>query len=225
LFLCSIDSGAADEFISSARLDNLCMSFCSLEALLSTLASLGTDSLIRVVTLFDHEEVGSDSAQGAGSNMMHTLFTRISGADRVHSAIRKSMLVSADMAHACHPNYPEKHEANHRPRMHEGLVFKFNAKQRYATDAVSSFILKEIARCRKVPVQHFCVRNDVGCGSTIGPILASNTGIRVIDVGVPQFAMHSIRELCAVDDVAHAVDLLAGFFEDFASIDNNLKVD
>jgi aspartyl aminopeptidase len=102
------------------------------------------------------------------------------------------------MAHGLHPNWPEVHEENHRPALHKGLVIKTNTNQRYATSGFSGFVMEEIARRHNIPTQKFVVRNDVSCGSTIGPILATSCGIRTVDVGVPQLSMHSIREMCGV---------------------------
>ncbi|KAL0464109.1 UNVERIFIED_CONTAM: putative aspartyl aminopeptidase [Sesamum latifolium] len=229
----SVIAGALKEFIFSGRLDNLCMSFCSLKALIdstSAESSLQEETGIRMVALFDHEEVGSDSAQGAGSPVMLDALSRItnsfsSDARLLPIAIQRSFLVSADMAHALHPNYMDKHEENHQPKMHSGLVIKHNANQRYATNAVTSFLFREIAAKHKLPVQDFVIRNDMLCGSTIGPILASGVGIRTVDVGAPQLSMHSIREMCAVDDVRHSYEHFKAFFQEFSHLDAKLAVD
>ncbi|OWM65483.1 probable aspartyl aminopeptidase [Punica granatum] len=229
----SVVAGAMKEFVFSGRLDNLCMSFCSLKALIdatSSESSLEDESGVRVVALFDHEEVGSDSAQGAGSPAMLDTLSRITnsfGSDSklLQKAIQKSFLVSADMAHALHPNYMDKHEENHQPKMHRGLVIKHNANQRYATNAVTAFIFREIAKKHDLPIQDFVVRNDMGCGSTIGPIIASGVGIRTVDVGAPQLSMHSIREMCAVDDVKHSYEHFKAFFEECSHLDAKITVD
>ncbi|KAG8388081.1 hypothetical protein BUALT_Bualt02G0088000 [Buddleja alternifolia] len=229
----SVIAGALKEFVFSGRLDNLCMSLCSLKALIdssSSESSLEDESGIRMVALFDHEEVGSDSAQGAGSPVVLDALSRItnsfsSDTKLLPIAIQRSFLVSADMAHALHPNYMDKHEENHQPQMHGGLVIKNNANQRYATNAVTSFIFREIATKHKLPVQDFVVRNDMACGSTIGPILASGIGIRTVDVGAPQLSMHSIREMCAVDDVKHSYEHFKAFFQDFSHLDAKITVD
>ncbi|CAN1802227.1 Probable aspartyl aminopeptidase [Linum perenne] len=225
--------GALKEFIFSGRLDNLCMSFCSLKAIIDATSSeseLENESGVRLVALFDHEEVGSSSAQGAGSPVMLDALSRITGSfssdsKLLQKAIQKSFLVSADMAHALHPNYSDKHEENHQPKLHGGLVIKHNANQRYATNAVTSFIFREIAAKHKLPVQDFVVRNDMGCGSTIGPILASGVGIRTVDVGAPQLSMHSIREMCAVDDVKHSYEHFKAFFKEVGHLDSKIKID
>ncbi|XP_038999307.1 probable aspartyl aminopeptidase [Hibiscus syriacus] len=229
----SIVAGAAKEFIFSGRLDNLCMSFCSLKALIDATYSesdLENESGVRMVALFDHEEVGSNSAQGAGSPAMLDALSRItnsfdSDSKMLTKAIQRSFLVSADMAHALHPNYTDKHEENHQPKLHGGLVIKHNANQRYATNAVTSFIFREIAVNHNLPVQDFVVRNDMPCGSTIGPILASGVGIRTVDVGAPQLSMHSIREMCAVDDVKHSYEHFKAFFQEFSQLDTKITVD
>ncbi|KAG5019611.1 hypothetical protein AAZX31_06G164100 [Glycine max] len=226
-------AGAAKEFIFSGRLDNLCMSFCSLKALIdatSSDSSLEEESGVRMVALFDHEEVGSNSAQGAGSPVMLNAVTRVtnsfsSNPNLLEKAAQLSYLVSADMAHALHPNYMDKHEANHQPKLHGGLVIKTNASQRYATNVVTSFIFREIASKHKLPVQDFVVRNDMSCGSTIGPILASGVGIRTVDVGAPQLSMHSIREICAVDDVKYSYEHFKAFYQEFSHVDGKMVVD
>ncbi|KAI3841807.1 hypothetical protein MKW92_052530 [Papaver armeniacum] len=230
----SIVAGALKEFIFSGRLDNLCMSFCSLKALIdstSSESSLEDEPGVRMVALFDHEEVGSNSAQGAGSPVMFDALSRVtdslnsSTSKLLEKAIQKSFVVSADMAHALHPNYMDKHEENHQPKMHGGLVIKHNANQRYATNAVTSFIFREIAEKHNLPIQDFVVRNDMPCGSTIGPILASGIGIRTVDIGAPQLSMHSIREMCAVDDVKHSYQHLKAFYEEFSQLDGKITVD
>ncbi|KAF8399911.1 hypothetical protein HHK36_015781 [Tetracentron sinense] len=230
----SIVAGAMKEFIFSGRLDNLCMTFCSLKALLdatSSKSSLEDETGVRMVALFDHEEVGSNSAQGAGSPVMLDALSRItnsftsSDSKFLEKAIQRSFLVSADMAHALHPNYMDKHEENHQPKLHGGLVIKHNANQRYATNAVTSFIFREIAKMHDLPIQEFVVRNDMACGSTIGPILASGVGIRTVDVGAPQLSMHSIREMCAVDDVKHSYEHFKAYFQEFSNLDAKITID
>ncbi|KAF5933002.1 hypothetical protein HYC85_029173 [Camellia sinensis] len=225
----SIIAGATKEFVFSGRLDNLCMSFCSLKALIdstSSESSLDDETGVRVVALFDHEEVGSNSAQGAGSPAMLDALSRITSSFSTDSkllekAIQRSFLVSADMAHALHPNYM----IIISPSCTGGLVIKHNANQRYATNAVTSFIFREIAIKHNLPIQDFVVRNDMPCGSTIGPILASGTGIRTVDIGAPQLSMHSIREMCGVDDVKHSYEHFKAFFQEFCHVDTKIVVD
>ena len=224
--------GAYDEFIYSRALDNLMMSFISTHALIrhtkaaaSSSSSSAASTAINVVALFDNEEVGSESYQGAGASLRNFL-ARIHGNSLTYdAAVRRSLLVSADMAHAVHPNYAEAHEEHHRPQLHCGLVIKQNANQRYATSPLTSFHLRALAERRGIAVQRFVVRNDTACGSTIGPILSANTGVRVVDVGVPQLSMHSIREMCGVGDVESAERLFVALFEEYESIDGSLEVE
>ena len=117
--------------------------------------------------------------------------------------MHRSFLLSADMAHGVHPNYPEKLHVDHQPRIHEGIVLKINANQRYMTDTVGSSVLKMLAKEANVPLQEFIVRNDQACGSTIGPMMAAKAGIKTIDIGAPMLSMHSIRETCGVVDLLY----------------------
>lgn len=216
----SIVSGVKDEFIHSARLDNLFMSYCTLDSLLESVDCGLEGSGIRTAILFDHEEIGSQSAQGADSSIVEVILRRIVAAIEPRASlfedfsriISRSLLVSADMAHAVHPNYPEKHEECHRPRMRKGLVIKYNSNQRYATSARSAAYFKTLAAQAEIPVQEFMVRNDSPCGSTIGPILSSKLGIPAIDVGVAQLSMHSIREMAGVEDIEHSINLFSVFY-------------
>ncbi|KAF2318317.1 hypothetical protein GH714_005084 [Hevea brasiliensis] len=195
--------GGNNEFIFSGRLDNLASSFCALRALIDSCKSsndLSSEPAIRMAALFDNEEVGSGSVQGAGAPTMFQAMRRIVGClahnevseGAIERAIRKSFLVSADMAHGVHPNFMEKHEEHHRPEMRKGLVIKHNANLRYATNGITAFLFKEVGKILNLPTQEFVVRNDMGCGSTIGPILASGVGIRTVDCGIAQLSMHRI---------------------------------
>jgi aspartyl aminopeptidase len=216
----AVISGVKEEFIHSARLDNLFMSYCTLESLLASVNSGMDGSGIRAAILFDHEEIGSQSAQGADSSIIEVILRRIIGSlepkaslfDSFPRIVSRSLLVSADMAHAVHPNYAEKHEECHRPRMHKGLVIKYNSNQRYATSPRSAAYFKTLSARAGIPVQEFMVRNDSPCGSTIGPILSSKLGMPAIDVGVAQLSMHSIREMAGVDDVEHSINLFSAFY-------------
>ena len=228
--------GALDEFIFSPRLDNLGMSWCTMEAFLDSLPSLGDESNVRVVALFDHEEVGSSTAQGAGSSMLLDAMRRITTVmaseeekketqDLFEVAVQRSFLVSADMAHAVHPNYSEKHDPDHKPAMHHGVAIKFNTNQRYATNSVTAHVLRELAKRNDIPIQDFVVKNDSPCGSTIGPILAAGVGIRTVDMGAPMLSMHSIREMCATTDLDHSVNLFRAFYDQFTALDAQIKME
>ena len=240
LQLCDVQpsalGGANNEFINSGRLDNLCMSYLSLQALIDTSAAAGAldeESCIRTVALFDHEECGSVSAEGAGSSMMIELVRRISGVmcegsgseEALARACRKSFLVSADMAHALHPNYQEMHCENHQVAFGEGVVIKHNSNQRYASNSVTSGLFRECGRVAGVPVQDFVNRADLACGSTIGPTLSSSLSVRTVDVGIPQLSMHSIREMCAVRDVELCARHFAAVFREFSRLDSQLRED
>lgn len=224
--------GAHGEFLYSARLDNLASCYVCTEALVAHAAEhLGSDTDVSLCTFFDHEEVGSASACGAGSPIMGEAVRRISTAlnagagneDVYAAALRRSLVFSVDMAHAVHPNYASKHESAHGPQMNQGLVIKTNANQRYATTGLTSYMAREIARRGALPPpQEFVVRNDCPCGSTIGPIIAAATGMRAVDVGMPQLAMHSVREMMGVKDLAHGLDMFKGFLKDFRAIDDEI---
>ena len=221
--------GLYDEFVFAPRLDNLCMTHSVVEGLIASSGEGCADELaaepnVRVAACFDHEEVGSDSTPGAGSTMLEEVLQRlVRDASLMPAAARRSFFVSADMAHAVHPNHAALHEENHRPAMHAGVVIKSNANQRYATNAVTAFLFRELAVKAGVPLQNFCVRQDAGCGSTIGPIVATRLGVRTVDIGVPQLSMHSCREMCGAGDVAHSLAFFRAYFRDFPAVDASVR--
>jgi aspartyl aminopeptidase len=220
--------GLNNEFIFSPRMDNLFSSFAAVEALAESVNSeyfSKHEGNVNCIALFNHEEIGSVSTTGADSSLIPSLIHRLSPtAGTLAQSIAKSFLVSADMGHAVHPNYTSKHEEKHRPIMNGGIVIKTNAKQRYATDSVSSFLLKKLVERKGGKVQEFEVRNDMPCGSTVGPML-SKLGLRTVDVGCAMLSMHSIRETAGSHDVQNAIDLFHSLFEGFQEIDNALTVD
>lgn len=216
--------GAKNEFLSCPRLDNQSHCYTGLAALLEHSKDISKDTGVSMLCCFDHEEIGSDSAQGAGSPVMSEAISRVLGCfdatpELLLITLRNSFLISADVAHAIHPNYPDKHDRNHQPTINKGTVIKTNQNQRYATNAETGFLLREIARRADAPVQEFVVRNDCPCGSTIGPIISSKVGIRTVDLGVPSLSMHSIRETMGVEDIKTNIKLFTTFYKEFADLD------
>ncbi len=207
--------GPDQDLIASARLDNLVSCWCALEALLATEA---TDAVTPLVCLFDHEEVGSESATGAASPLLQAVLERLTHSASEDAAFRRSMAasvcVSSDMAHAVHPNYPERHEPAHRPLPNAGPVIKVNANQRYATDALTHAMFLQACETAGVPSQVFVSKNSMPCGSTIGPITATRLGIPTVDVGCAQLSMHSARELCGATDPIMMAAALGAFLVD-----------
>ena len=203
--------GVDNEFIASARIDNLFSAWCAIQALLAV-ESEKVDA-ITMVALFDHEEVGSDSTTGAGGPILESTLARLCGAFGVdqHRSVAGSTCLSADMAHAVHPNYVDRHEPGHRPVPNGGPVLKINASQRYATDATTAAVFRAACERAKVPMQLFVSRNNMPCGSTIGPITATRLGIATVDVGCAQLSMHSARELCGAKDVDYFLRALRSY--------------
>ena len=200
--------GLKNDFIASARLDNLLSCYAGLQALL---ACDGLQPAMLVCT--DHEEVGSVSCCGAQSNFLASVLQRWLGSSEILArTTHHSLMISADNAHGVHPNYPEKHDEKHGPLMNSGPVIKINANQRYASNAVTQAFFRDLCAQKNIPVQSFVARADMGCGSTIGPLTAAETGIKTLDIGVPTFAMHSIRELAGAQDVAYLQQALTAFF-------------
>ncbi len=191
--------GADASMLASGRLDNLLSCWAAIDAL----TDAEPDGHIAVAALFDHEEVGSASTSGAAGPFLETVLARLSGAwssDDRHRMLAASSCVSADNAHAVHPNYLERHDPDHAPIVNHGPAIKINSNQRYATSADTALLFRQACDEAGVPHQTFVSRNNMPCGSTIGPLTATRLGIATVDVGVPQLSMHSARELCGTRD-------------------------
>lgn len=205
--------GLREEFIAAARIDNLASCFLGLRALLD---SEGSNTLL---VCSDHEEVGSNSAAGAAGPFLQATLQRIAekipnggDSESFTRLLQRSMFASVDNAHGVHPNFADKHDGRHGPLLNAGPVIKFNTNQRYATNSETSAFFRRVCTEAGVPVQSFVMRSDMACGSTIGPIVATDLGVSTIDIGIPTFAMHSIRELCGAQDTQHMVTALTRFY-------------
>jgi len=206
--------GADNSLLASGRLDNQASCWSAVEALRDAFDSEHTSILV----LNDHEEVGSNSATGAAGPMLSSVVSRISiqhglNEGQQFDRFATSWCLSADNAHAIHPNYPERHEPRHAPLINHGPAVKVNGNQRYATSARGLAHIREIAEANNIPLQTFASRNNVPCGSTIGPITATQLGIEAIDIGIPQLSMHSAREMCGAHDPLHMVSLMSAFLQ------------
>jgi len=226
------------DLIAAPRLDNLATTYAGVRALVDAVDGAGivnessgsaaAEALasppgstlfvasIPVLVLFDHEEVGSTSERGAMSTLLPSVLERIvisggGGREDFHRALAGTVVASGDMAHATHPNYPEKHEPQHQIAINGGPVLKTNVKLRYATDSVGAAVFLTACEQAGVPVQHFVSRNDLPCGSTVGPMTAALTGATTVDVGASMLSMHSARELCGAKDPAMYAGALAAF--------------
>ena len=206
--------GVHDEFLSSGRLDDLSMCFAGLQAMIDT----DTADATKVLAIFDNEETGSQTKQGAGSPFLAMMLQRIAlaqsgSAEAWYQAIERAFMISADNAHAWHPNYSEKYDPTNHPVLGGGPVIKFNAAQKYASDAVSAAVFAEICRQADVPCQRFVNHSDVAGGSTLGNILASSIPLRGVDMGNAILAMHSCRETGSVADHLYTVKAFTQFFK------------
>lgn len=206
--------GVGGALVSSGRLDDLVSCWAGLVALE---AAAEPGAVGAVLALFDHEEVGSASTRGAGGELLTGVLERLvvgRGGSRsdLLRAVAGSALASVDMAHATHPNYPERHEPGHPVTIDGGPVVKVNANQRYATEPATQAAFELACAAAGVPVQHFVGHNEVPCGSTIGPVTAAGLGVPTVDVGVAQLAMHSARELCGSEDPVRMAAALAAWF-------------
>ncbi|MHB8394408.1 MAG: M18 family aminopeptidase [Candidatus Dormibacteria bacterium] len=211
-------SGAGNEFISSARLDNLGSCYSATRAMVEHVKGGSREDGIAVICLFDHEEVGSATSSGAAGALLPSVLERVvislgGGREDFLRALAGSTLVSADMAHAVHPNYEEYYEPEHLLYVNRGPAIKRNSGQRYATDALGEAAFIGACERAQVPFQIYVNRADKPCGSTIGPMLSARLGVSTVDVGMGQLAMHSARELCGAEDVSHMVTALASFLD------------
>ncbi len=211
--LISVDTQRAEvigEYFAAGRLDNLTSVWASLEALL---AARGNAQEMLVLAAFNHEEVGSASTSGAGGPLLERVLYALAATIGDPAVVMsRSIQVSADAAHAVHPNYPAKHDPTHRPVLNQGPVMKVNANQRYASNARTEAEWVRACRAAEVPSQVFVGNNSVPCGSTIGPISSTRLGLPTVDVGVPLLSMHSARELCGVADMEYFRRALTAFY-------------
>ncbi len=212
--------GLNQEFFADSQLDNLASCHSALSALLKGIddkTNLKPQNSTKMIALFDHEEVGSGSSKGADGSFLEDTLTRIghaqedSNPQQQLSARSKSYMLSADMAHAFHPNFPQKYDQQHHPIVNAGPVIKVNHNQKYTSDAHTEALFISLCQQAKIPYQLFVNRNDLACGSTIGPMSASKTGIRSLDIGNPMWAMHSIRESAGVIDHEYMIRAMVEF--------------
>lgn len=210
-------AGMENEFLASYRLDNL----TSVHAALAAMGKLQKPSkeVLQMAFFWDHEEIGSCSKEGAESPFFHEVLQRIGyclkiSAEDILVLKNNAVCISIDMAHALNPNYPKKHDPQHAPLLGKGVVLKHNANQKYASNALSSAIVTHACNVLKLPLQSYVCRSDIPCGSTVGPVVASGTGINTVDIGCPQLSMHSVRELMACQDYLDLVRLLTHLLQE-----------
>ncbi len=215
--------GFHKEFIYSGRQDNLNSSLTTIDALIE--AGPEADGEISLAMLFDHEEVGSVSAQGAASSIIqeipHRIFTSFckkATPEAYYCALRKSLFFSVDLNHAVHPNYPDKLQPNHLPKLNSGVLCHISCKQNFATDCVGYSLMTTMAEKAGVPIQEIMYRNDSMSGSTIGPHIASKSGIKTVDLGMCMMAAHSAREICGVIDLLYQRKLTAQFYKTYGQL-------
>ena len=228
-------TGLNKEFLASGRLDNLGSSIPALYSMIEASKDelLAEQTSINLIALFDNEEIGSMTYQGADSNffLMHlkrifsqslnitkTPFTE----DLYLRFMAKSYVISADLAHAYNPNYPEKFQPQHHNKIQQGVVLKINCNGRYSTESENAAVFKELGKLCNVPIQEFIVRQDSPCGTTIGPITSAKIGIKSVDVGIAQFAMHSIREQLGIVDLYYYKTIFEEFFKSYEKVKGNI---
>lgn len=208
--------GAGQEFYANSQLDNLASCHAALTALLDDELLTNPEATL-VCALFDHEEIGSETCKGAAGSFLPDVLQRIAFATRQESsayprALANSFMISVDMAHAYHPNYPNAYESNHKIALNQGPVIKVNANQRYSSECVSEAEFIKYCKLANVPYQFYAHRGDLACGSTIGPISSAKLGVRSVDVGNAMWGMHSIRESAGVYDHQYMIKVLNCFF-------------
>lgn len=208
--------GLEDEWIYSGRLDNLSSCHAIAEAFA---AGSALENDFQVAAFFNNEEVGSETREGAGSNFLKSVLeTSLRGSEATEAIhldcmLAASLALSIDMAHAEHPNFVQKHEPNHAPVLGGGVVLKVNSQKRYASDVFSNARFKLICEQSKIPYQTFVMRNDMPCGSTVGPAISASLGIPTVDIGEPMLSMHSIREMTAAADHEKMTSLVSAFWK------------
>jgi aspartyl aminopeptidase len=201
--------GMCDEWVYSGRIDNLTSCHAIAEAIVSAGAP---EKDIAVAAFFNNEEVGSETREGAGGNFLKAVLENLPLPSNISATLSDSFALSIDVAHATHPNNPEKHEPNHAPILGGGIVLKTNSQKRYASDVMGSARLRDLCACANVPLQVFVTRNDMPCGSTVGPTVSAMLGIPTVDIGEPILSMHSIREMMAIKDHESMIRLVSAFF-------------
>ena len=215
--------GLNEELICGPKLDDLQCAFASLEGFVAS----GDSDSVAVLAVFDNEEVGSGTKQGAASTMLFDTLTRLNGAlgydnEKYLCALANSFMISADNAHAVHPNYAAVADPTNRPAINKGVVIKHSANQKYTTDAVSSALFQQLAQAVNAPVQHFANRSDVVGGSTLGNISNTNVALNTVDIGLPQFAMHSSFETAGVKDTQDFADICKQFYQSTITAKGNV---
>lgn len=210
-------AGIENELLASYRIDNLTGAHAALSAM--GLTPKPSKHVLQMALFWDNEEVGSRSKEGAGSPFLNDILQRIGYSlkidpEEILVLKNNSFCASIDMAHALHPNYPQKHDPHHTPLLGKGIVLKYNADQKYASNALSAAIVVHACQVLNLPYQSYVCRSDMPCGSTVGPVIAGNTGINTVDIGCPQLSMHSIREVMACQDYLDMVRLLTHLLQE-----------
>jgi len=221
--------GIRNDYVFGQGIDNLNGTYCTTMGLIRATKDLSNQKNVCLVNLFDHEECGSLSAQGAQANVVADTIERIMRGfakdplavdirELAFRAARRSLILSADNSHAVHPNFLEKHTQLDPPKVNCGPVIKHNVNQRYASDVEGTAIVILLCKKHNIPIQEFVIRQDTNCGTTIGPTTGANTGIRTVDIGNAQLCMHSIREMVGVNDIENMIRLLNAFFTDYSNV-------